>query len=130
MNPKKILLVDDEVVAILALKDFLLHIEEFPCEVITARNGREALDTIDALPAGELDFIISDIDMPEMDGLELCREVREGGIHIAFVLVSGNSEDEDEEEKEQEALRAGADVFIPKGFASYKALEFFLRRNA
>jgi len=56
-------------------------------DVDTATNGREALDKIDR---GDYDAIISDIRMPELDGLELCRELgqRQSGALRRLVLLT------------------------------------------
>ena len=54
--------------------------------VETASNGREAAD---AARARSFDVIVSDITMPEMNGLELLRSVREHDLDVPFVLMTG-----------------------------------------
>jgi CheY-like chemotaxis protein len=82
--PIKILLVDDDeafrVVTAIAL-------ESEGCEVQEAASGFAALE---ALQATRPDVIISDLDMPGLNGLELCRSVRAnpGLAHVHFVLLS------------------------------------------
>ena len=68
---KKILLVDDEP-DILEFMEYNLEKEGF--KVLKAHNGREA---ISVAKAERPDLIILDIMMPEMDGIEACRTMRE-----------------------------------------------------
>jgi signal transduction histidine kinase/DNA-binding response OmpR family regulator/HAMP domain-containing protein len=69
-NPKTILLVEDSPSAIIQMKDFL---EENGCTVIVANNGAEALQILEkTIP----DAIILDLMMPEVDGFEMLRNIR------------------------------------------------------
>jgi YesN/AraC family two-component response regulator len=54
--------------------------------VVTASDGREAAD---AAREKSFDVIVSDIAMPEMDGLELLRDVREHDLDVPFVIMTG-----------------------------------------
>lgn len=56
-------------------------------EVATAGNGRQALSL---LASGPFDFILSDIAMPDMDGVSLLRAVRERDLDVPVVLVTGS----------------------------------------
>jgi CheY-like chemotaxis protein len=59
-------------------------------QVLEADNGRVALDlALDRVP----DAIVSDIEMPEMDGIELCRQVRANPAtrHVVFLIVSAEA---------------------------------------
>ncbi len=84
----KVLLVDDEPFILQGLK-VLLDYEEEGYEVYTASNGREALEVI---AKTNIDLVISDIRMPEMDGLELLEKVRSISDDIYFVILSGYAE--------------------------------------
>ena len=77
-------------------------------DVRTASDGESALDLFrDWSP----DFIITDLSMPLMNGLELCREIRKiGETPIIVLSVKG------EEKTKVEALDAGADDYITKPF--------------
>lgn len=79
--------------------------------VLTASNGVEALDVI---RRNDLDIIVSDVMMPQMDGYELTRRIKgdEETSHLPVILLTAKVQDEDQ----QEALRAGADDYIPKPF--------------
>jgi ligand-binding sensor domain-containing protein/signal transduction histidine kinase/DNA-binding NarL/FixJ family response regulator len=80
-------------------------------QVIDASNGKKAW----ALVAAELpDLLLSDIMMPEMSGLELCRKVKTNAntSHIPVVLLTARSKDEDM----VDGLEHGADHYISKPF--------------
>lgn len=74
-------------------------------------NGKEALDTILRKAP---DLIISDIMMPEMDGLTLCRKIRQNVTvnHIPIILLTAKTSEEDN----LEGLETGADAYIVKPF--------------
>jgi len=105
MEAQKILIVDDEYQITRVLKrSFLAH----RYDVRTASDGEAALDLFhDFHP----DLIITDLQMPEMNGIELCREIRKiSEIPIIVLSVKG------EEKTKVEALDAGADDYVTKPF--------------
>ncbi|MBI4633303.1 MAG: response regulator [Deltaproteobacteria bacterium] len=65
-------------------------LEEAGFQVTTAENGKQAMKRINERRP---DLIISDIDMPEMSGIELCKELHHDPLlgAIPFVIMSGNS---------------------------------------
>ena len=74
MNKQKILLVDDEK-DILELVGYNLEKEGF--EVYSAMNGRKAMEIArQVIP----DLVLLDVMMPEMDGMDTCRELREDSL--------------------------------------------------
>ena len=75
----------------------------------TAINGREALNMLGEEPA---DVIISDVKMPDMDGIELLRAVREVSPDTGVVLMTAFAS----VETAREAFKLGADDFIQKPF--------------
>ncbi len=79
--------------------------------VLVAKNGQEALDII---KNNEIDIIISDVMMPEMDGLELCRNIKSNleTSHIPIILLTAKNTAEDR----IECYNAGADGYISKPF--------------
>ena len=79
--------------------------------VMTASNGLEALDIA---RQQEIDIIISDVMMPQMDGYELTRRIKqdEQTSHLPVILLTAKVQSEDQ----QEALKAGADDYIAKPF--------------
>ncbi|MCM8526537.1 MAG: response regulator [Lentisphaeraceae bacterium] len=68
---KKVLFVDDEVLILYMINEFFSEFSDF--EIFTARNGEEALEVI---KKEEISVIITDIQMPIMNGLQLCKEIR------------------------------------------------------
>lgn len=105
MKPQKILVVDDESQITRVLKRSLAA---HRYDVRTASDGENALDTFrDFHP----DLVITDLQMPEMDGIELCRAIRKlSETPIIILSVKG------EEKAKVDALDAGADDYVTKPF--------------
>jgi CheY-like chemotaxis protein len=76
-------------------------------QILEARSGLEALEIAQT---SALDFVITDIEMPVMDGLELCRRLRRltTTTMLPIVAVTGAPSQADE------ATAAGCDVVLPK----------------
>ena len=102
---QKVLVVDDEAQITRVLRHSLTA---HRYDVRTAADGLSALDTFkDWHP----DLIITDLQMPEMDGIEFCREIRKvSTLPIIVLSVRG------EEKTKVEALDAGADDYVTKPF--------------
>lgn len=86
LQPVNILLADDHQMIIDGLKSMIGSQSGFRV-VAEARNGRLALDLIEQNP-GDYDLLLTDISMPEMDGLVLCREVRTRQFNIKVLVLS------------------------------------------
>ena len=99
-------------------------------QILEASNGLEALKLINNTL---IDLIISDIMMPGMDGIELCRRVKSDRTicHIPLILLTARSS----EQQQLEGLETGADDYVTKPF-NFQILEakisniISLRRNA
>lgn len=80
-------------------------------EVLESRNGREALDL---LSDNKIDMLITDLNMPEMDGIELVKTVRSrpGMGFVPIVMISS----EILEARKQKAYEAGINDWVPKPF--------------
>ena len=104
-EPQKVLVVDDESQITRVLRHSLTA---HRYDVRTAADGLSALDTFrDWHP----DLIITDLQMPEMNGIEFCREIRKvSTLPIIVLSVRG------EERTKVEALDAGADDYVTKPF--------------
>jgi CheY-like chemotaxis protein len=81
-----ILLVEDEA-AIRSI--MLMFLEDVGCEVIEAQDGREGLERYRALP---IDAVISDIHMPEMNGLEMIQAIRQYDPVATMIAMSSDPE--------------------------------------
>lgn len=105
MTAKRILVVDDEFQITRVLRQSLTA---HRYDVRTAADGVSALDTFrDWHP----DLVITDLQMPEMDGIEFCRAIRkESQLPIIVLSVRG------EETTKVAALDAGADDYVTKPF--------------
>lgn len=102
-----VLVIDDNV----ELLGFISEMLKDSFEVITAVNGDEGLEKIENhIP----DLIISDVMMPGINGLDLCRKLKSDikTSHIPIILLTAKSG----EENEYEGLKTGADYYIEKPF--------------
>jgi putative two-component system response regulator len=104
----QILVVDDDPMMVHLLQKVITG---FGHQVTTARNGREALQR---MRSGSFQMVVSDWEMMEMDGLELCRQIREryNSSYIYIILVTVRSG----AQNIIDGLNAGADEFITKPF--------------
>ncbi|WP_264564481.1 two-component regulator propeller domain-containing protein [Flavobacterium sp. N3904] len=106
-NRKTILLVEDEKEIHLFLEDLLG--EKY--KIMPAYNGLEAIEILEKeMP----DIIISDVMMPMMDGVELCKKVKQDikTCHIPFIMLTAK----DSVIHRIEGLESGANSYIPKPF--------------
>lgn len=83
-EPKRILLVDDDVLIAMSASDMLTDLGH---EVVEAHSGRDALDLIDR--GATFDLLITDYSMPGMTGADLAKAVRERLPTIPILLASG-----------------------------------------
>lgn len=102
----KILIAEDEMYM---QKIIRLYLEKEGYEVSLAQNGKDALSM---LQDNSFDLLVSDWMMPQMDGLELCKEVRKLNIPIKIIMLTAKSTNMDE----IDALKHGADDYIKKPF--------------
>ncbi|MBN1537417.1 MAG: response regulator [Anaerolineales bacterium] len=103
-----ILVADDDEVALTIAEKILVNDGQ---KVLLANDGREALDII---RKNEIQIVISDWNMPNMDGIQLCRSLRSNSPigYIYFIIVTVRNSKQDM----LEGLNAGADDFITKPF--------------
>jgi DNA-binding response OmpR family regulator len=118
-----ILLIDDDA----SLLDVLsLAFEDAGHTVVTARDGNAGLALIRAQPPGA---VVSDINMPGLDGFSLCRRLRDEGILVPLILLTSR----DSEIDETLGLELGADDYLAKPFSTRVLLArvaALLRREA
>lgn len=79
---------------------------------LKADNGEEALEL---LKENEVDIIVTDVMMPVMDGIKLCKNVKQNirTCHIPVIILSAKTDIKDQ----MEGLQMGADDYIPKPFS-------------
>ena len=112
---KRILLVEDTATMIM-LEKMLLAGEGF--EITTAGNGVEGLKKIEASAP---DLVLLDIMMPEMDGIEMCRQLKNNPetAEIPVIMVTTQGEPE----RVEQAFEAGCDDFVTKPIDKIELLE-------
>ena len=92
---------------------FLAETLEDKYEILTASDGKEALDLIETHP--DVALVIADWMMPVMDGIELCREIRNKvqTSHISYILLTAKTDDA----SKVMGMDCGADAYIEKPFS-------------
>ena len=104
---QRVLLVDDDD----SMLDYLSNSLKHNYKIITARNGKEALKiAVSQMP----DLIITDVVMPEMDGIQLVKALKGNSLvsHIPVIMLSGKNKLQDR----MLGLDTGADSYLPKPF--------------
>jgi CheY-like chemotaxis protein len=104
---KKVLVVDDDLRNVFALTSML---ERWKMEVVSAENGREALETLQANP--DVDVVLMDIMMPEMDGYQTMQAVRKLGQFRGLPIIALTAKAMREDR--QKCLDAGASDYVAK----------------
>lgn len=105
----KILVVDDNE----DVRAYISSLMSGSCTVIDAKNGKDGLEkALREVP----DLIVCDVMMPVMDGLEMCRRVKQetATSHIPVLLLTARTQ----EEQRAEGYDCGADAYITKPFSS------------
>lgn len=107
-SKKKILIVDDEEPIILLLKTILGVYGYDSCDTHSPKT------TFDCVDREKPDLVILDIAMPELDGYEVCRQLKRNAAtkHIPVVMITALALEQDR----KMAMEAGADGFILKPF--------------
>ena len=115
-----ILIVEDNDLMRQGISDLLQIVDlDYEITVVTARNGVEGLL---ALSEHNIDLVISDVAMPEMDGLEFIHNVRgnQKWVHIPFILLTARSTDQDI----FTGRLSGAELYVTKPFNTDLLMEY------
>jgi len=109
MNPQTVLVVDDYSATRRILASLIKSFSSY--QVIEAQDGQEA---VQKLAEGGIDCVVSDWDMPHMDGMELLKHVRSNKSlkHLPFLMVSA----EGHRSNIARVTEAGADAYLLKPF--------------
>ena len=104
----KILLVDDDIEICRYIKSELSDWYRF----VICNNGKEALNQ---LLSGDFDLVVSDVVMPEMDGITLLRNIKGNAniSHVPVIMLTSKSEISDR----LEGIKLGADAYLAKPFS-------------
>lgn len=107
---EKILIVDDEPV-ILELMVAALEASDYI--VVSCPNGKEAMEVI---KDNTFDLLVTDIIMPEVDGLDLIDHVISTSPNISVLAISGGGKDKEGGDLLESAMVSGADAVLEKPF--------------
>ena len=103
---KQILIIEDDA----ALVDLVrIHLHQLPANLMATRSGREGLAWLAQHPA---DLCILDVMLPGMNGIEICRRIRQQDTITPILMLTAKSEERDK----VLGLEAGADDYLTKPF--------------
>jgi twitching motility two-component system response regulator PilG len=119
VSKKKILIVEDEE-SLLKLESILLTSKGYQVEGVA-----DGLAALEAVKNHEPDLVLLDIMLPEIDGFEVCRRIKEDPStkHIPVIMLTAKKSREDMARGEQ----VGADWYITKPFKSAMVIETIQR---
>jgi len=120
--PTKILVVEDDPSMLMGLKD---NLEFEGYEVLTARNGADGLKLAQS---NQFDLIVLDVMLPQMDGFEVCRQLRSKDEDLPIIMLTAKNQEIDK----VVGLKLGADDYVTKPFSVRELmarLEAVLRRQ-
>jgi DNA-binding response OmpR family regulator len=103
---KKVVIIEDErdIAELIAL-----HLDDLDCEVITFRDGK---DGFNHAKSHSFDLMILDINLPGMNGVDICRQLRQLKVNSPILMLTARSEEIDK----VLGLETGADDYITKPF--------------
>ncbi len=110
MKKANVLIVDDSRSALFAVRALLSPAGIHTVTASDAFQGQEALRT------GQFDLVITDVDMPNMSGLEFCEWIKSNPetAHVPVIVLSSLDTDADIEN----GFKVGADAYVPKRMAN------------
>lgn len=103
-KPVRILIVDDEIDVLVPLRDFLTELGYEVAGYVSAK------DALEALKEKDFDLLLTDLVLPEIDGISLLKTVRKLAPHITCIVITGQGTIE----SAVEAMKVGAFDFIAK----------------
>ncbi|MEO5374565.1 MAG: response regulator transcription factor [Alphaproteobacteria bacterium] len=105
---KRILLVDDDALLRQSLAEQLAQQDDFR-ETEEAGSGAEALALV---KSRSFDIILLDVGLPDIDGRDVCRQLRDGGVTVPIIMLTGADTDQDA----VTGLDSGANDYVTKPF--------------
>ena len=104
---RKVLVIEDDI----NLQDLIaIHLKDLDCDITRCMDGQSGLD---AALSESYDLIVLDIMLPEMDGLDVCRQIRMSQNHTPILMLTAKSEEIDK----VLGLETGADDYMTKPFS-------------
>ncbi len=115
---KKVLIVDDEPNILILMEQALESLEDEGVELLTAKNGDEALEIIQT---EKPNLVFLDVMMPKMNGLDVCHVVKHelGLQQVYIILLTAKGQEFDK----QKGSDVGADLYMTKPFRPKSVLE-------
>lgn len=106
---KRVLIAEDES----AIRDFVvINLKRGGYDVVEAHDGAEALELYEECD-GDIDVAVLDVMMPNIDGLQVCKELREKNNNIGIIMLTAKSQEMDK----ITGLMMGADDYMTKPFS-------------
>lgn len=106
---KRVLIAEDEA----AIREFVvINLRRGGYDVLEACDGAQALELYDSC-GGEVDVVILDVMMPNVDGLEVCRILRERSNNLGIIMLTAKTQEMDK----ITGLMTGADDYVTKPFS-------------
>jgi two-component system OmpR family response regulator len=113
--PRRVLIVDDDPI-IIDIVTTVLDLEDFATS--TAHDGPTALAMIDDDPP---DAVVLDVMMPDMTGLEVCRQLKDSDEHANLPIILLTAKDQPEDRRA--GLEAGCDAYLAKPFSPLELID-------
>ena len=106
---KTVLIAEDEK----SIRDFIvINLKRSGYDVLEAENGKQAADLFDT-NNDNIDVVVLDIMMPEMDGMAVCKHIREKNAGVGIILLTAKAQEIDK----ISGLMSGADDYVTKPFS-------------
>lgn len=106
---KRVLIAEDEA----AIREFIIiNLRRAGYEIIEAEDGARALELYDA-NGGDIDVAVLDVMMPNVDGLEVCKQLRTRNNTIGIIMLTAKTQEMDK----ITGLMMGADDYVTKPFS-------------
>lgn len=107
MSSRKVLIIEDDKNIVELLR---IHLLDLGCDVVSSANGQ---DGFSLAREGRFDLVILDLMLPGMDGMEICRRMRQTDRQTPILMLTARSEEIDK----VMGLEAGADDYLAKPFS-------------
>ncbi|MBR4858543.1 MAG: response regulator transcription factor [Clostridia bacterium] len=106
---KRVLIAEDEA----AIREFIvINLRRGGYDVVEAEDGARALELYDSCD-GDFDVVLLDVMMPNVDGLEVCRQLRAQNKNIGIIMLTAKTQEMDK----ITGLMTGADDYVTKPFS-------------